>query len=329
MSSNQWFGVCLFLSLGIALSVGTAPPAHAATDRVTITIATGPVGGLYHPFGGAICKLVNERRREHGITCTVSITGGTVENIRDLRRGDVDLVLSQSDWQHDAVKGEGPFTADGPFDDLRSVFAVYVEHFTVVARPDAEITQFEHLKGKRVFLGEPGSGHRQTMRVLLDAYGWAPAELTDFSEFQADSLSEALCDNEFDAYVYTIGHPNPTVQESISTCNAVLVEVTGQIVDELVAANPFYVSSFVPANLYQGMERDKKGFGLVASLLTRKDVEDDVIFEITGAFVENLDRLRDASSAFRTIRPGDMKRRGLTAPLHDGAIRYFDAARLN
>lgn len=300
----------------------------AQARDVTITIGTGRVGGLYHPVGGAICKLVNEGRRDHGITCTIDITSGSITNIRDLRRGEVDLAMSQSDWQHDAVIGSGPFEKDAPFSGMRSVFAVYVEHFTIVARQNADILSFQDLQGKRVFVGGPGSGRRQTMNVLMEAHGWFEDDLTALSEFEADSLSEALCDNEFDAYIYTIGHPNPSVREAFTTCNAVLVPVTGPAVDQLVAENPFYVSSVIPQGTYDAVSRNIPGFGLVATLLTTEDADPDVIYAVTKAFFDNLDRLRAETPLFDSIRPANRPRRGLSAPLHEGARRFFDSAEL-
>jgi len=299
-----------------------------AADQVSITIATGPVGGLYHPVGGAMCALVNENRDKHGITCTIEITGGSVGNIHDLRDDDFDLAMAQSDSQHDAFGGTGPFKKAGPFDDLRSVFAIYVEHLTVVARADKDIDSFEDLKGKRVHMGEPGSGRRNTMNALMEAYGWSDEDVIDITEFAATNQAVALCDNEFDAFVDTIGHPNSSVKDATTICNAKLAPVSGPIVEKVADESPFYVISVIPAETYQGHSRDVSTLGLVATLVTSAKVKPDVIYQVTKVFFENLDSLRRLSPLFSSLSDEEMVTTGLTAPIHEGALRYLSEAGL-
>jgi len=301
-------------------SIGAA---QASDDQETVTIATGRVGGLYHPVGGAICKLAHENLDEHGVSCTVEISGGSVPNIRDLRKGNVDLALVQSDLQQDAFAGTGPFEHMGPFENLRSMFALYVEHFTVVARDDKDIDTFEDLKGKRVYLGGTASSRRDAMDVLMEAHGWTGEEVTGVSEFEGANLAEALCDGEFDAFVYTIGHPNPTVREATALCDAKLVKVSGPIIEKLNRENPFYVGSVIPGGTYKGIPRDVPTLGVVATLVTTAKVPPDVIYQITKAYFENLGLLQALSPLFLSLTKEQMVETGLAAPIHQGSLKYF------
>jgi TRAP transporter TAXI family solute receptor len=294
-----------------------------AQERTSVTIATGQFGGLYHPVGGAICHTLNENRNKHGFTCTVAITGGSIDNIEQLRNGDVDLALVQSDGQHDAFKGVGSFKTAGSFEGLRSVLAVYVEDFTVVARDESDVATFEDLKGQRIYLGSQGSGQRQTMQVVMGIYGWADDAITDVSEFKASNLAVALCDNEFDAFVYTIGNPNPTIKEAISTCRATLIPVSHPGLDRLAEKRPFYVTSVIPAGTYPGHSRDISTLGLVATLVTSSEIPSEVIYELTKGFFENLEKLEQSYPFISTLKPRQRASTGLTAPLHDGALQYF------
>ncbi len=280
--------------------------ASAADVRQTVTIATGKVG----------------------IACTVEITGGSTDNLKDLREGRVSLAMVQSDSQYSAVKGIGPFEEDGPFDELRAMFAPYVEHFTLVARDDAGINSFEDLKGKRVYTGPPGAGKRETMRVVLDALGWNGDEIEDISEFKASSVAEALCDNEIDAFVYTIGNPNPAVKEAVATCRAVLAPVAGPAIDKLVSTSPIYVAAVIPKGTYTGQSRDIATFGLVATVVTTTRAKPEVVYQVTKAFFENLDRLREASPLFSSLTTPETVSSGRTALLHAGASKYFAEAGL-
>jgi TRAP transporter TAXI family solute receptor len=309
--------------LGLSVSAGATEEKAAPKEPRSITIATGRVGGLYHPVGGAICKLVNENRADHGIDCTVEITGGSIPNIRDLREVDVDLALAQSDELHRAFYSNGPFRGDGSFKDLRLVFGLYIEHFTIVARGKRGIEAFDDLKGKRIFAGGEDSSRRHALDVLVDAHGWTGDEVIDVATFKASNLAEALCDDEFDAFVYTIGHPNPTVREAVTLCDITLVDVSPDITERLARQNPFYVSSEIKGGTYRGNPRDTPTLGVPSMLATSAAVDPDLIYEVTKAFFENLDLLQALSPLFLSLTEEQMVRSDLDMPFHEGALRYF------
>lgn len=303
--------------------LGLVGEAGAAEKQETVTIASGRVGGLYHPVGGVICKLAQESLDRHGVSCTVDISGGSIPNIKDLRKGKVELAMIQSDLQQDAFAGTGPFADAGPFENLRSVFALYVEHFTIVAREDKDIETFEDLKGKRVYVGGTASSRRDAADVLMEAHGWTGEEVSFVSEFKGANLAEALCEDEFDAFVYTIGYPNPTVREATLLCDANLVKVADQILEKLNRENPFYVGSVIPGGTYRGNPRDVPTVGVVATLVTAAEVPPDVIYEITKAYFENLGLLQALSPLFLSLTKDEMVKTGLAAPIHEGALKYF------
>jgi len=236
-----------------------------------------------------------------------------------------------------AVKnvGSGPIQAieatreeDGPFNAMRSMFAPYVEQFTLVAREDADINSFKDLKGKRVYMGPPGSGKRETMNVIMEAFGWSRDDVEEIPELKASSASEALCDNEMDAFVYTVGHPSPEVREAVATCRAVVAPVSGRAMEKLVNRSPIYVSTVIPGGIYKGHLGDIPTVGVVATLVTTDKTNPEVVYQVTKAFFENLDRLREATPLFSSLSSRDMVSKGQTAPLHDGASRYFTEAGL-
>ncbi|MGB5775585.1 MAG: TAXI family TRAP transporter solute-binding subunit [Sedimenticolaceae bacterium] len=317
--------------VGLGGQVGAVEEIGAAGEERSVTIATGRVGGLYHPVGGAICKLVNENRVAHGISCTVEISGGSIPNIKDLREGDVDLALAQSDELHNAFYGNGPFRGEGSFTyrDLRLVFGLYIEHFTVVARGGRGMDTFEDLKGKRIYVGNEGSSRRDAMNVLMDAHGWTGEEVTDISTFKASNLAEALCDDEFDAFVYTIGHPNPTVREAATLCDINLVDIPRSITVKLARQNPFYVSSAIKGDTYRGNPRDTPTLGVPSMLATSAKVNQDVIYQFTKAYFESLDLLQALSPLFLSLTKGQMAETDLDVPFHEGALKYFSEVGLD
>lgn len=316
------------LAAAVVAAIGLADPVAAADDAVTITIASGRPGGLYHPVAGALCNLVNAGTDAHGITCTVEVGEGSVSNLQALRGGRVTMALSQSDTQQKALTGAAPFEQAGPFEDLRSMFAVFIEKVTVVARADRGIEVFEDLKGRRVNLPPEGSGGRILMQRLMAAEGWDEDAVIEVAEVEAPTLAEALCDGEFDAFSVTVGHPSPMVREAANTCDVVLVPVTGPEIDRLIEDNPLYARSVVPGGMYRGNDRDVEGLGLIATLVTTAEVPPAVVYEITKAFFSGLDRLREVSPLFTQLTPEEMTEAGLSAPLHDGAVRFFEEAGL-
>src|SRR6266702_3297744 len=176
-----------------------ASASASAQGQRFITIGTGGVTGVYYAVGGAICRLVNKDRKSHGIRCSVESTGGSAFNINTIQAGELDFGMAQSDVHYNAAKGEGQYK-DKAFADLRSVFSVHPEPFTVVARKEAGVTRFEDLKGKRFNVGNPGSGTRLAMEQLLSTMGWKLSDFSLASELKADEHGPALCDNKIDGF---------------------------------------------------------------------------------------------------------------------------------
>ena len=308
------------VAMSFAAALGTAVPAQA---NQFVTIGTGGVTGVYYPTGGAICRLVNKSKKDHGIRCSVESTGGSIYNINTIRAGELDMGIAQSDWQFHAYNGSSKFTEQGPYKNLRAVFSVHPEPFTVVARADAGIKTFDDLKGKRVNIGNPGSGDRATMGVVMDAMGWTNDSFKLASELKGSERSQALCDNKIDAFVYVVGHPNGSIKEATTSCDAKLVSATGAKIDEIVAGNPYYAFSTVPAGMYRGTDKDVNSFGVAATMVTTTNVSDDVAYNVAKSVFENFDTFKRLHPAFANLKKEDMVQAGLSIPLHPGAEKYY------
>ena len=311
-------------ALAAAMAVAAAP----SMAEEFVSIGTGGVTGVYYPTGGAICRMMAKTRSEHGIRCAVESTGGSVYNVNAVRSGELEFGVAQSDVQYKAVHGEGSLADSGPNPDLRSVFSIHPEPFTVVARADAGIANFEDLQGKRVNVGNPGSGQRDTMEVVMNAMGWTMDSFALASELQAAEQSQALCDNNIDAMVYTVGHPSGSIQEATTACDAVLVNVTGAAIDGLVAANPYYRTATIPGGMYRGNDADTATFGVGATLVTSAAISEETVYQLVKAVFEDIDGFRGLHPAFANLDPKQMANDGLSAPLHPGAERYFREAGL-
>ncbi len=208
------------------------------------------------------------------------------------------------------------------------MFSLHAEPFTVVARADSGIATFDDLKGKRVNVGNPGSGQRSTMEMLMAAKGWTMNDFALVSELKSAEQAQALCDDKIDAMVFTVGHPSGSIQEATTSCAARLIPVTGPEVDQLLAQNPYDVKSVIPGGMYPGNDQDVETFGVKATLVTRADVPDDVVYEVTKAVFEHLDEFKKLHPAFAALQKQEMVAQALSAPLHPGAAKYYKEAGL-
>jgi TRAP transporter TAXI family solute receptor len=306
-----------------------ATAAASAQEQQFITIGTGGVTGVYYPAGGAICRLVNAAREAHGIRCSVESTGGSVYNINTMRQGELDFGLVQSDVQYNALEGLGAeFEGQGPFEELRAVFALHPEPFTLLARADSGIETFDDLKGKRVNVSNPGAGSRATFEVLMAAKGWTMDDFALASELKSAEQSAALADNNVDAIAFIVGHPNGSIQEATTTVDANLIPVSGPEVDALVEENPYFSKAVIPGGMYPGNPDDTATFGVRATLVTTAAVSEEAVYQLVKAVFENFEEFKQLHPALGLLDKQEIVTGGLSAPLHPGAERYFKEAGL-
>ena len=302
-------------------AAGLTAPVGAAEQQF-ISIGTGGVTGVYYPTGGAICRLVNKNRKEHGFRCSAESTGGSIYNINTIRAGELEFGVAQSDWQYHAYHGTSKFEQAGAFEQLRAVFSVHPEPVTVIARDDAGIATLTEVKGKRLNIGNPGSGTRGTWEVIEAALGWERGDLKLAAEMKSAETGQAVCDGKIDAYFWLVGHPSALTQESLATCAAHLVHVEGPAIDKLVADNAFYRKAVIPAGMYNN-EEDIRTFGVGATFVTSAEVSADAVYTVVKAVFDNFADFKKLHPAFANLKEAEMIADSLSAPLHEGAVRYY------
>lgn len=291
-----------------------------------VTIGTGGVTGGYYPTGGAICRIVNARRDETGLRCTVESTGGSVFNANALKRGDLELAIVQSDFQAASFRGTDPFTS--AFTEMRSLFSLYGEPLQIMVRADSGISSFTDLAGKRVNVGDPGSGTRAMVDLVLPYTGISVKDFALVSELASAEQAAALCDNRIDAAFWAAAMPNGSTQEATATCGVRVLAADEAWLDKFLAANSSYSRDTVPAGLYPGLDEDIPTFGARATVVARADLNDDAAFQIVKSVFEALDEFKQLHPALTNLQPKFMATGALTAPLHPGAERYYREIKL-
>jgi len=309
------------IALTFAVAGIAAPAAHA--QQKYITIGTGGVTGVYYAAGGAICRLVNKDRKAHGIRCSVESTGGSVFNINTIKAGELDMGVAQSDVHFNATKGIAQFQKDGAFGDMRAVMSLHPEPFTVLARKEANAKSFADFKGKRFNIGNPGSGTQASMLELLSALGWKTQDFSLASELKADEHGPALCDGKIDGFFYAVGHPSANIQDPTTTCGAKLVPLTGPAVDKLVKEKAYYARATIPGGLYPNNPQPTETYGVLATFVSSSKVPADTVYAVVKAVFDNFDEFKKLHPALANLKPESMIQDGLSAPLHDGAAKYY------
>ena len=295
-----------------------------------VTIGTGSVTGIYYPTGGAIARMVNRKATVYGIKATVESTGGSVYNINAVLRGDLDFGTVQSDRQYQAFHGLAEWADKGPQTDLRSVFSIHPESITLIASQGSGIRAIDDLRGKRVNLGNIGSGHLQNSRDVLAAAGLVEQDLN--AEYvQAIEAPGLLQDGRIDAFFYTVGHPNSSIEEATFGRTRVrIVPIEGVTAERLLQTHVYYARSAISADYYPKaiLDGDVATIGVKTTLVTSARVPENVVYAITKVVFENFEQFRQLHPAYKGLTRHNMLD-GLSAPLHPGALRYYREAGLD
>lgn len=293
-----------------------------------VSIGTGAITGVYYPAGGAICRLLNRGRKAHGIRCSVESTGGSVSNLNAIRNGVIDFGIVQSDWQYNALNGTGFFADQKPFKELRSVFSLYTETFTIIATEKSGIKKLDDIVNKRVNFGPQGSGMYATMEVLMSVKGWNKQNFSNITYLQPSEQPKALCEDKIDVMIYASGNPNGVLQEATQSCKVKIIPIDRETIDKLVEVNSFYVKASVPGGMYAGNPSNVETFGVKASIVTSEKTNSEVVYNLTKSVFENFDNFKTLHPVFSNLKKEDMIKEGNSASLHPGAVKYFKEAKL-
>ena len=327
------------ISAVLVMFAFSSPITSIAKSAEFFTIGTGGPTGVYFQTGNAICKMLHKyaTSSEHGrkkaatdkaYRCTAPSTGGSNYNIGQIKDGEFQFGVAQSDWQFHAYNGSSKWEGK-QFSNLRAVFSVHNEPFQIWARKKAKIKDFARLKGKVVNIGNPGSGQRGTMDELMKAMGVDNSYFKSVTELTSSEQVKALCDGKIDAFGYSVGFPNGAMEQA-ATCaaKALPINLTGSAVQGLIDGADYYASATIPKGTYTGQKKDVTTFGVKATVVTSNAVEADLVYLVVKAVFENFDDFRKQHPAFAPLKKEDMIADGLSAPLHEGAIRYYKEAGL-
>ena len=313
-------------TLWAVLVAGPSMMSFAAAAETQFRIGTGGVAGVYFQIGASVCRFIKKTRDDHDLRCRTISTDGSVHNLRELREGTFDLAVVQSDLQHHAYNGTLVFGSAGPNKELRALFSVVPESFTVIAGEHADISTLEDLKGQRVNVGNPGSGQRVAMGAVMQYLGWTLDDFESATELESTDQAGQICRRRLDAAVYVVAHPNLSVRDATTSCNAVLVPVVGPEIEELIADSRHFVKTSIPGNLYPANPNPIPSFGVTATVVATSATSAEVVYQVVKAVFENLEEFKTLLPVFANLNEEFMLSPHHAAPWHPGALRYFQEA---
>ena len=288
-----------------------------------LTIGTGGVVGVYFPVGGATARYVNEANV--GLRLTVESTGGSVFNVRAIRAGQLDLALAQSDVTYQAYNGTGTFEGEA-FEGLRTIMGLHAEPMHLICQSSANVQSFRDIAGKRVSIGNPGSGIYNTVLAMLDAFDMTEA---DFSAeyLVAAEQPDFLRDGRIDCFFYTVGIGGGAIRDITATADVDVVPLDDPELQSLIDDFPYYAFATVPGGTYGNQPDDVTLFGVKALFVASTDLSEENAYNIVKAVLDNLEGFQATHPALADLTAEDFLS-GLGAPLHPGAQRAFEEAGL-
>lgn len=320
--TRRWAGrISLALAglAGLALA-GAAWPAPAE-DHFThklLQLGTGSQGGAFRPIGAALCDAVNEDRRRTLVRCIPAGTAGSTYNLQAVASGALDLGLAQEDLVAAFVRNAG----DGASQRLRVVAIMHTSPIAVMAHADAGMQSLEQVAGKRVNLGNRGSGQFTVTEAILKALGMTPAALGAVRHFPTDEFEARFCAREVDVVVEALAHP-AEVFRKLAACGGRLLDLPDTVRESMRRDNPWLRDMTIPAGTYQGQDRDIRTLGMRNILVTSSAVSDEAIYRFTTSLGARLDLARAGEPMLRSVEPlaATAAAPSLPAPLHEGARR--------
>lgn len=298
-------------------------PASQAAEPRTLTLVSGEAAGIYLPVGGAVCRIIGKERDRHGLRCLVEPSAGSAANIAGLRSGEADLAIVQSRAQRQAFRAETPFAELGAFAEMRTLASLQGEAMVVLTAKAAKIKSLREIKGRKVSIGRANSFQRLMAEAALGGAG--VGQLPGPLEMDVEQQKQGLCDGQLEVAFFSGPQPMTLVQEALRDCDAQALDLR-DVAAEIVKGAPFLAAETLPADLYDGIDKDITTVAMKAVLATTTKLPDEVAYEVVRALLDNFEALREQHRTLARLERKAMPAAGVTAPLHAGAVRAYKEA---
>ena len=287
-------------------------------------LATGGTGGTYYPFGGAIANIWNTKIENMNVTAQA--TGASAENLRLINKGEAEYAIVQNDVMDYAYNGTDLFEGE-KLENIMTIGTLYPEVVQIAVSKDSGIKSVADFKGKRISVGDAGSGVEFNAKQIMEGYG-----LT-FDDIKKSNLSfkesaEGIQNGTLDGCFITAGVPNAALQELAFTAGLTLVPVDGETAKQICEKYGYYTQTTIPGGTYKGTDSDTQALAIKATLAVNAKLDEEIVYEMTKALFENLSDLATAHAKGKEVSAQSAVT-GVSVPLHPGAKKYFSELGLN
>ena len=287
-------------------------------------LATGGTGGTYYPFGGAIANIWNTKIENMNVTAQA--TGASAENLRLINKGEAEYAIVQNDVMDYAYNGTDLFEGE-KLENIMTIGTLYPEVVQIAVSKDSGIKSVADFKGKRISVGDAGSGVEFNAKQIMEGYG-----LT-FDDIKKSNLSfkesaEGIQNGTLDGCFITAGVPNAALQELAFTAGLTLVPVDGEAAKKICEKYGYYTQTIIPDGTYKGTDSDTQALAIKATLAVSAKLDEEIVYEMTKALFENLSDLATAHAKGKEVSAHSAVT-GVSVPFHPGAKRYFSELDLN
>lgn len=307
--------VIILTVTSIITACGDSKTGGSGSGNQNLSLLTGGTGGTYYPLGGQIGKIISDKTKAN---ITPQTSGASAENMETLRVGEAEIAFSQTDIAAYALEGKEMF--DGkPIDNIQAISSLYPETVQIVTTAKSGIKSVEDLKGKKVSVGAPGSGAYINAMQILEIHGLSEKDIKG-QNLSFDESAEGIQAGNIDAAFITAGTPTGAV-EALSVQNDIIIlPIAEDKIQALVNKYPYYAEDTIPSGTYK-IKSEVKTVAVKAMLVVKKDLDEDLVYEMTKAVYDNTDQITHAKGDFITAETaleglGDME-------VHPGAAKYF------
>ncbi len=289
-----------------------------ADKDVSVRVATGGSSGTYYAFGSALVPIIKEKA---SIDMVVQSTGASKANLQLIETGEVDIAIVQNDVMSYAARGVDLFATEGKLTKFSTIAAVYAEVCQIIANPSSGITSVSDLKGKKVSVGDAGSGVEFNAKQILEAYDITFDDIAKQNLSFADS-AEALKNGQIDAFFCTAGAPTTAIMDLDATNDIVVLGVDDAHLAKLTQSYPYYTQYVLPAGTYESMSEAVATVAVKATFVASNDLSEDVVYNFTKALFENKDEIAVAHAKGKELDT-TYAVEGIDVAFHPGAEKYF------
>ncbi len=275
-----------------------------------IRIAAGVMGGTYYPVALQICNLIT---KYSPITkCEVTATSGSINNLNLLASDKVDFAFVQSDVAKDAIKGQGVFLNQKPYNDLRLVLNLFPEVFSMIVKDELGVINFSDLSGRSIGINLKGSGAKSGLLTLFKYFKFEKEP--QIIHIVDSQMYSKLCDNEVDSIVLFTGHPSGVIGQITSSCDVEFISIDPLKLDNLLVDNTIYERAILPAKSYVGISRNASSFATRALLVTNSDQNSDKVNLLNKILKRYFEEFKSSYPVLNSLDKDEIFKGGVVQP---------------